>query len=119
MATFPVRLFGYGRKTTIRLPANMGGSAKIWLRNVAKRLPEYSAAIECPVQGQADNGDIIPINTVGRWLFGTPGYAGHIRVINWEGVDAQVEWPQGSPQEVEALISKLKEEVERGLYERL
>jgi hypothetical protein len=111
---FPVRLHGYGAAVAIRLPRPMGGSAKIFLRNVAKaRLPElYHAPIECGISGRTDSGEEIPINSVGRWLFGVPGYMGHIRVSNWEGDLAQVEFPADSPAIVHQLIRRLKAVVE-------
>lgn len=109
-----MRLHGYGALVAIRLPRPMGDSAKIYLRNVAKaRLPElYHAPIEIGISGRADTGEEIPINSVGRWLFGVPGYMGHVRVTNWEGDLAQVEFPADSPSIVHELIRRLKAVVE-------
>jgi len=113
-AKFPVRLHGYGALVAIQLPEPMGGSAKIYLRNVAKaRLPElYHAPIETGISGRTDSGEEIPINSVGRWLFGTPGYMGHVRVSNWEGDIANVEFPADSPSIVHELVHRLKAVVE-------
>lgn len=109
---FPVRLHGFGRVAAIRLPRNMGGSAKLFLREVGKSLPEYHQPIVTGICGQTDSGQKIPINTVGKWLFGTPGYMGHIRVTNWDGLDAKVEWPANSPVVVHELIAKIKQQIE-------
>lgn len=113
---FPVRLHGYGAFVVIQLPKPMGGSAKIYLRDVAKeRVPElYHLPIETGICGQTDSGKEIPINTVGRWLFGTPGYMGHVRVDGWEGNLAKVELPKDSPSVVHGLVNRLKAAVEEG-----
>jgi len=111
---FPVRLHGYEAVVAICLPEPMGGGAKIYLREIAKtKLSEfYFAPIETGIFGRTDSGEKIPINTVGRWLFGVPGYMGHIRVSNWEGNLAQVEFPADSPSIVHELVNRLKEVVE-------
>ena len=113
-AKFPVRLHGYDALVAIRLPRPMGGNAKVFLRNVAKdRLPElYHAPIECGISGRTDSGEEIPVNSVGRWLFGIPGYMGHARVLNWGGCDCKVEFPQDSPSEIHGLVQHLKQVVE-------
>lgn len=63
-----------------------GYGLKIAIRNVAKTLPLYRTPVEIKplVTGKSDKADKIPINTLGRWLFGVPGYAGHIRVMGGE-----------------------------------
>ncbi len=109
---FPVRLHQLDRVEVIRLPRPMGGSAKIFLRETAKKISEYHLAIECEIAGRSDSGETIPINSVGRWLFGVPGYMGHIRVTNWEGVDCKVEWPAQAPDVIHQLISSIKQAIE-------
>jgi hypothetical protein len=111
---FPVRLHGYGAAVVIRLPEPMGGGAKIYLRNVAKaKVPKmYHAPVETGISGRTDSGEEIPINTVGRWFFGVPGYMGHVRVSNWEGNLAKVEFPADSPSIVHELVDRLKKIVE-------
>lgn len=113
---FPKRLGDYSAKATIRLPENKGAGAKVCLREIAKmRLAKmYHHPIETGICGKSDDGHEIPINTVGRWLFGTPGYMGHIRVTNWNGLDAQIEYPKESPELVHTLITDLKTVVEAG-----
>ncbi len=112
---YPTRLRDRSRVLVIRLPRNMGGSAKMFVRDVAKNEVKalYFANIQCDIQGKSNSGEAIPINTVGKWLFGVPGYMGHIRVSNWEGRDAKVEFPQASPPEVSQLLEATKREIER------
>lgn len=111
---FPVRLRGPLTSVAIHLPCPMGGSARVYLRNVAKDQVAdiYHHPIETGISGRTDNGAEIPIDTVGRWLFGTPGFMGHARVKNWEGDDAIVEYPLDSPDVVHYLIRHLKAAVE-------
>ncbi len=113
---FPKRSFGYGAIVIIRLPEPMGGGAKIYLRNIAKTKVAklYHTPIETGISGRTDSGEEIPINTVGRWFFGVPGYMGHVRVSNWEGILAQVEFPADSPNIVYELINHIKEIIEGG-----
>ncbi len=114
---FPVRLVRPGNSSlvVIRLPRPMDYDAKIFLRSVAKGIPEYHHPIETGISGRTDTGKEIPINTVGRWLFGTPGYMGHVMVRNpAEGLDANVEFPKDSPDIVHRLVARIKEEVEGG-----
>jgi len=70
----------YGRKLVYEFPVRIQGHEfKLFLRNELKRTPMYYTPIELdkPVAGRTDEGIPIPINTLGRWLFGVPGYAGN------------------------------------------
>lgn len=88
-------------------------SLKIVIRNKAKRLPLYRIPIELEplVTGMTDEGEKIPINTLGRWVFGVPGYAGHIKIIPNEN-ETIIQYP--NVPEVEKLllesIAKLNQE---------
>jgi len=71
----------YGRKLVyeFRNISNKGGSFKIFLRNELKKIPEYHTPVEMDseVAGRTEDGVPIPINTLGRWMFVVPGYAGN------------------------------------------
>lgn len=120
---FPSRLPGYGATVTICLPKNMGADAKVFLREIAKKNSPvkalYHQKIETGICGCTEDNQKIPINTVGRWIFGTPGYAGHIRVSNWNGRVAKVEFPGESPEIVHLLIAELKKLVEVNRWEEI
>ncbi len=111
---FPARLVGYGACVEINLPRPMEGNAKVFLRDVAKSMADYHQKIETGICGRTDAGQAIPIDSVGKWLFGTPGYMGHIRVSNWEGTIAVVEFPDDSPMIVFGLITEIKMMIESG-----
>ena len=57
--------------------------AKMLLRNKAKKLAPYSKAVllEPDVCGRRDDGTPVPVTTLGQWLFGVPGFRGHITVV--------------------------------------
>ena len=112
--TFPVRLHGPQASVLITLPEPMGGSAKLYLREVAKGLPAYREPIVVAITGRSEEGEAIPIDTVGKWLFGVPGYAGHIQVSNWKGVTCEVQYPKESPHLVHQLVATLQSKVEDG-----
>jgi hypothetical protein len=57
-----------------------GASFKLYLRNELKQLREYHTPVELDnpaIAGRTETGVPIAINTLGRWLFGVPGYAGN------------------------------------------
>jgi len=71
----------YGKRLVYEFNVGSKGSSfKIFLRNALKKIPEYHTPIELDnpgVAGRTEDGVPIPINTLGRWLFGVSGYAGN------------------------------------------
>jgi hypothetical protein len=88
-----------------------GGGFKLYLRDVLKGVPEYHRKIklDVAVEGKSDEGIPISVNTLGRWLFGVPGYAGNARFIALPDEVPIVEvWCGGcSDDEVIAVLDKL------------
>ena len=83
-----------------------GGSFKIILRNNAKKIPVYYTPLDNGgVNGVTDTGKEIKINTLGKWLFGTPGYAGHIIAFATSN-EVKVYLPSASPEEAFSLIEE-------------
>lgn len=80
-----ISIFSY-KNVTFPVKNKWGTSLKIVLRNEAKRFPLYRTPvkIEPLVSGRTDTGDIIEIDTLGKWLFGTPGYASNMIVESFE-----------------------------------
>jgi hypothetical protein len=88
----------------------VGSGFKLYLRDVLKRVPEYHKKIELDfhVEGKTEDGIPISINTLGRWLFGVPGYAGNARFIAYPDEVPYVEvWCGGCGEEVVAVLDKL------------
>jgi len=71
------------------------------VRDAAKRTAWYRLPVTLApdVQGRDDAGMAVEVNTLGRWLFGIPGYQGNARFIGWPDVP-YVELPEGCPEEV-------------------
>jgi hypothetical protein len=88
---------------------------KIILREACKNLPEYWIPIEIEpkVTGLSPDGKQIPINTLGRWIFGTPGYKGNCNFLGGEK-QITIQFPSGLPGEAlemfKKAVEKLKEE---------
>ncbi len=91
-------------KVVIDKPNIYGVGLKVAIREKAKKMAAYHREIKWPFSGQTDSGDEIPINTVGRWIFGTPGYMGH--AIFEGGCSEQIViWlPLGTPQIVSEIL---------------
>lgn len=113
---FPVRLHGIEAIVAIRLPEPMGGSARLFLREVSKKQLSsiYHFPIETGICGRTDSGKEIPINSVGRWLFGTPGYMGHgrVRFLDDVGKEILFQFPKNSPLVVHQLVAEIKKKIE-------
>jgi len=87
-----------------------GGSFKLFLRAQLKKVPEYHEAVEMDfkVEGKSSEGIPIPVNTLGRWLFGVSGYAGNARFIALPGKVPYVEvWCGGCEEEVIKVLDRL------------
>lgn len=52
-----------------------GFALKHAIRAEAKKLPEYHKKISHPITVE-NEGEEIEVNTVGRWIFGVPSFAG-------------------------------------------
>jgi hypothetical protein len=81
------------------------GWLKIALRERAKGLPLYHQpiALEPPVTGRTDTGVPVPVDTLGRWLWGVPGYQG-VAVFDGFADPPGVWLPLEAPPEAEELI---------------
>ena len=97
---------------SVRIDANrmLGATAAVWVQEQARKLDQYDTPVDCWQIGKDINGNDIPINTLGRWLFGVPGYDGHVRVVS-EDNHVTVHYPS-EPSEADLLFSQLKLHVE-------
>jgi hypothetical protein len=88
-----------------------GASFKIFLRNELKKVSEYHTPVELDnpgVAGRTEDGVPIPINTLGRWLFGVPSYAGNAVFDGFKDVpEVVVNVGGGVSDEVVELLDKL------------
>jgi len=81
---------------------------KAALRERAKRHPLYRLPVQVrpPVEGRTELGVPIPIDTLGRWLWGVPGYAGNA-VFDAFSDPPGVWLPEEAPPEADRLIREL------------
>ncbi|MDT8899612.1 hypothetical protein QYE77_15205 (plasmid) [Thermanaerothrix sp. 4228-RoL] len=83
----------------------IGSGINKWTaRELARSHPLYHLPITLhpPVTGRDDHGNPVPVNTLGRWLFGVPGYAGNA-VFENDGVCL----PPEAPEEAHQLFREL------------
>lgn len=97
---------------TIDTKKNLGATASVWLHEIARKLEEYNLPIDCWQIGKDTIGNEIKINCLGRFLFGVPGYDGHLRMVT-NGTELTVYYPS-EPVEAEGLMERIKYEVENG-----
>jgi hypothetical protein len=104
------------KKTMIKISARMRVSTQTYhlqagrpiskneIRAKAKALPFYHLPIDNGgVDGYTDTGEVIKINCLGKWVFGTAGYKGHIIVM--EGSElGDIYLPNDCPQAVYEMI---------------
>lgn len=95
----------------IQVSKPLGLMASVFIQEKARTLSQYDQSIKCDASGQDDKGKKIAIDTVGRWLFGVPGYSGHIRVVPADD-RILLYYPKNSPKVVHELLSSLKEMIE-------
>lgn len=109
--TFPNSTMPLDMLVDVQAPKSLGLTATVFIQEKARRLPLYDQPVKCDASGQSKDGKEIAVDTVGRWLFGVPGYEGHIRIV---AADDKVSlyYPKESPKVVHELVSSLKEAVE-------
>jgi hypothetical protein len=113
LQTFPSAPMPLDAVVEIQVPKPLGVTAKVLIHERARKLPLYNEKIKCDVKGQDKNGKKIAVNTIGRWLFGVPGYEGHIRISSVDDI-VSVYYPKKSLKVVNELINSIKDSVEAG-----
>lgn len=109
--TFPDTAMPLDARVDIQALRPLGVTAKVFIHEAARHLPLYNQPIKCRIKGGDKKGKKIAVDTVGRWLFGVPGYAGHVRVA-LSGNKVHLYYPQKSPKVVHELAASLKEAME-------
>lgn len=109
--TFPDTTLPLDARVDIQTARPLGVTAKVFVHEVARGLTLYNQSVKCRIKGQDKKGKKIAVDTVGRWLFGVPGYAGNVRVA-LSGDKVFLYYPQKSPKVVHELVVLLKEAME-------
>ena len=92
----------------------LGVATKYLIRDIAQNLPIYNTTYNSGLEGQDSKGNIIKVDTVGRFLFGVPGYPGKLRYYPEEN-KVYIFYPKDSAPVVEDLLKALKETFENNL----
>lgn len=109
---FPMRLSSLDKSVTIKTPKPLGVTASVYLREVARKMSNYDTQINCDANGVDKQGAQIRVNTLGRWLFGVPGFESHLRIVP-QGANVVIYYPEKSPELVDTFLQELKETVEQ------
>jgi len=90
----------------------LGLTAKVFLQEQGRSLQSYNQEIDSGEVGKDADNNEIKVNTVGRWLFGVPGYDGNIRVTSDNEV-VRIYYPVNSDEVVQQFLLELKQVVEK------
>ena len=86
----------------------LDGAAKNFIRDACKSHPNYKLPVDNGgVNGQTSDGKVIVIDTLGKWLFGTPGYKGHIIVEGQHEGKIVCYIPDDCPNEVVDMLQSI------------
>jgi len=110
--TFPDTIGQLNEMVEINAQKPLGLTAQVYIHEVARKLPLYNQEISCDAVGKDKEGNKIAVDTVGRWLFGVPGYAGHFRIAP-SGNMVSIYFPKESPKVVHDLVLQIKQTVEK------
>jgi hypothetical protein len=108
---FPEKLIPLHAKIVIKTQKPLGPTANVFVHEKARVLPLYNERINCKAKGVDADGKKIAVNTVGRWLFGVPGFQRHVRVVP-EGNTLTIYYPEKAPKIAHDLLSELKQTIE-------
>ena len=89
---------------------SLGVTAEVYIKEAARKLPEYNTPLNTWQVGHDLNNNEIAVNSLGRWLFGVPGFSGHSR-ISTNGNKINVHYPN-QPPEILQLLHSLKNHLE-------
>ncbi|MBP9819768.1 hypothetical protein KBC79_03440 [Candidatus Woesebacteria bacterium] len=108
---FPTKTSDYTGILEVKTKQSLGATAKVWLNERARRIDGYYQTIQCEAQGKSRTGEPIHVNTLGRWLFGVPGYQGNL-LISTEGEVVSLGYSSESPTLAKQFLHQLKELIE-------
>ncbi len=98
----------------INVGRHLGVVSKVALMEVARHLPIYNQPFDSDITGVASDGQTVKVTTLGRYVFGIPGYEGILRFYP-EDNKVFIFYPTNASKEVEDLLNSLKETFEKNL----
>ena len=100
----------------ITLLKPLGLTAEVLVKEFARQLPDYYYPFTGGVRGRDKDGNEVEVNTIGRWMFGVPGYPGAARIVP-DRNKILIYYPEHSAEPIEEFVAllKLKAETEGAL----
>ena len=108
---FPDRLLPLDESIEINSSQKLGSTADVYVQEIARKMEGYDSNINCTATGVDNNKTIITINTLGRWLFGVPGYQGNSRIVS-EGNIVKIYYSKESLQLAVNFLGAIKSQME-------
>lgn len=108
---FPDTEMALDMRIGIQAPKPLGVTAKVYVMEQARKLPDFNQEIDCSASGQDKDDKKIEVDSLGRWLFGVPGYTGHIRISPVDD-KVMIYYPKKAPKVVHEFLLSLKESIE-------
>lgn len=109
--SLPERMLGAQTSIIAHTKKPLGATVEVYVHEIARKLPAYNQPVECEAVGIDSDENKIQVDTLGRWLFGVPGYQGHLRIVAGEEI-ITIYYPSDSPKIVEEFLRNLKEAIE-------
>ncbi len=80
-------------------------------REAAKSNPNYGLPVDNGgVNGRTNTDEVIQIKNLGKWLFGAPGYKGHVMYEPITATEFRVHYPDGAPTEAIQILRDITAE---------
>jgi len=98
-----------GVKLEFQKPNRWGFGLKQVIRQACKGFPEYFLPLANPFEVTTTEGEKITIDTLGKWAFGTPGWASRLLFEGGESKKIVIYVPKNVPQELVSLLQKAVE----------
>jgi hypothetical protein len=106
------QIFPLSKKISISASKQYGVLVRIYIQEEARKLTNYNTPIDSSLKGQSVEGAMIEVNTLGRWLFGVPGYEGRVRVVSVND-EIDIFYPSKSSDIVENFLQEIKSNIEK------
>lgn len=89
-----------------------GITAPIYIQEIArKNIAAYNTQYVSQLMGHSQDGTPIAVNTIGRFVFGVPGVAPHVRIVS-EGNTILIFFPKDTDPMVVDFLNQIKEFIE-------
>ncbi len=106
----PYTVTNFDQVIEIDMKKPLGLTVRPIIQEQARTLDIYNEVFECDITGKDNDGNSIKVNTVGRYVFGVPGYPGNVRITTDQN-KVLIYYSSKAPKEVSTLLTQLKDKV--------